>query len=155
MKRTLFLVAATAAVLALPATASAFRGVAVAKDQARHSVVVAAKGGVVRTVRAPRTARLDPRSATGVTYSARRLSDGTFRATSHPLDGPRPAAPSCAASSSETSPGSTACCSPRAAPCLSVRAPARGLRLEPRPPRRRPRRGARQRLRQRPRRLPR
>ena len=53
MKRILLLVAATAAVLALPATASAFRGVAVAKDQARHSVVVAAKGGVVRTVRAP------------------------------------------------------------------------------------------------------
>ena len=48
MKRTLFLVAATAAVLALPATASAFSGVAVAKDQARHSVVVAAKGGDAR-----------------------------------------------------------------------------------------------------------
>jgi hypothetical protein len=80
MKRTLFLVAATAAVLALPATASAFRGVAVAKDQARHSVVVAAKGGVVRTVRAP--GRLGSvRLGHGVVYSARRLSDGTFRAT--------------------------------------------------------------------------
>ena len=80
MKRTLFLVAATAAVLALPATASAFRGVAVAKDPARHSVVVAAKGGIVRTVRAP--GRLGSiRLGHQVTYSARRLSDGTFRAT--------------------------------------------------------------------------
>jgi hypothetical protein len=80
MKRTLFLVAATAAALALPATASAFSGVAVAKDQARHSVVVAAKGGVVRTVRAP--GRLGSiRLGHRVVYSARRLSDGTFRAT--------------------------------------------------------------------------
>jgi hypothetical protein len=80
MKRTLFLVAATAAVLALPATGSAFSGVAVAKDHARHSVVVAAKGGVVRTVRAP--GRLGSiRLGHRVVYSARRLSDGTFRAT--------------------------------------------------------------------------
>ena len=80
MKRTFLLVAATAAVLAIPATASAFSGVAVAKDQARHSVVVAAKGGVVRTVRAP--GRLGSlRLGHRVTYSARRLSDGTFRAT--------------------------------------------------------------------------
>ena len=38
MKRILLLVAATTAVLALPATASAFRGVAVAKDQALDPV---------------------------------------------------------------------------------------------------------------------
>jgi hypothetical protein len=81
MKRTLFLTAVTAAVLAVPATASAFSGVAVAKDQARHSVVVAAKGGLVRTVRAP--GRLGAiRLGHRVVYSARRLSDGTFRATS-------------------------------------------------------------------------
>jgi hypothetical protein len=67
-------------VLAVPATASAFGGVAVAKDAARHSVVVASKGGVVRTVRAP--GKLGSiRLGHGVTYSARRLSDGTFRAT--------------------------------------------------------------------------
>lgn len=80
MKRTLMLVSAIAAVLAVPATASAFGGVAVAKDAARHSVVVASKGGVVRTVRAPGklgSIRLGHR----VRYSARRLSDGTFRAT--------------------------------------------------------------------------
>jgi hypothetical protein len=81
MKRTLFLASATAAVLAIPATASAFSGVAIAKDQARHSVVVAAKGGVVRTVRAP--GRLGSiRLGHRVSYAARRLSDGTFRATS-------------------------------------------------------------------------
>jgi hypothetical protein len=81
MKRTLLFLAAVSAVLSLPATASAFRGVAVAKDVARHSVVVASKGGVVRTVRAPGRAgsvRLGHR----LTFSARRLSDGTFRATS-------------------------------------------------------------------------
>jgi hypothetical protein len=81
MKRTLSLAGALAALLALPATASAFSGVAVAKDQARHSVVVAAKGGLVRTVRAPgRFGSL--RVGHGVVYSARRLSDGTFRASS-------------------------------------------------------------------------
>ena len=80
MKRMLFVVGALAALLALPATASAFSGVAVAKDQHRHTVVVASKGGLVRTVRAPgRLASL--RVGHGVVYSARRLSDGTFRAT--------------------------------------------------------------------------
>jgi hypothetical protein len=79
MKRILLPALALAAVLALPATASAFRGVAVAKNTARHTVVVASKGGVVRTVRAPghlAAVRLGSR----VSYSARRLADGTFRA---------------------------------------------------------------------------
>ena len=90
MKRTLLVAAATAAVLALPATASAFSGVAVAKDQARHSVVVAAKGGVVRTVRAPGPVlRLDPPWPPRHVCSARRASrDGTLRANRHPLDRP-------------------------------------------------------------------
>jgi hypothetical protein len=81
MKRTLLFLAAASVVLSLPATAAAFRGVAVAKDSARHSVVVASKGGLVRTVRAPGRAgsvRLGHR----LVYSARRLSDGTFRASS-------------------------------------------------------------------------
>lgn len=81
MKRTLLFLVAVSAVLSLPATASAFRGVAVAKDAARHSVVVASKGGLVRTVRAPGRAgsvRLGHR----LVFSARRLSDGTFRASS-------------------------------------------------------------------------
>jgi hypothetical protein len=81
MKRTLLFLLAASVVLSLPATAAAFRGVAVAKDSARHSVVVASKGGLVRTVRAPGRAgsvRLGHR----LVYSARRLSDGTFRASS-------------------------------------------------------------------------
>lgn len=79
MKRILLPALALATVLALPATASAFRGVAVAKDPARHTVVVASQGGVVRTVRAPghlAAVRLGSR----VSYTARRLTDGTFRA---------------------------------------------------------------------------
>jgi hypothetical protein len=81
MRRTLFFVAALASVLSLPATASAFRGVAIAKDGARHAVVITSKGGLVRTVRAPGRAgsvRLGHR----LVFAARRLSDGTFRASS-------------------------------------------------------------------------
>lgn len=79
MKRILLPALALAAVLAIPATASAFSGVAVAKNSARHTVVVASRGGVVRTVRAPghlAAVRLGSR----VSYTARRLTDGTFRA---------------------------------------------------------------------------
>jgi hypothetical protein len=81
MKRiTLFLVAA-AVVLSLPATAAAFRGVAVAKDPARHAVVVASGNGAVRTVRAPGRAG-SVHLGHQLVYSAKRLSDGTFRVTS-------------------------------------------------------------------------
>ena len=52
MKRLLFLLAVTAAAIAVPSTALAARGVALTKDQARHAVVVATKSGAVRTVRA-------------------------------------------------------------------------------------------------------
>jgi hypothetical protein len=79
MKRILLPAVVLAAVLALPATASAFGGVALAKNSARHTVVVASRGGVVRTVRAPghlAAVRLGSR----VSYTARRLTDGTFRA---------------------------------------------------------------------------
>jgi hypothetical protein len=79
MKRILLPAVVLAALLALPATASAFSGVAVAKNAPRHTVVVASRGGVVRTVRAPghlAGVRLGSR----VSYAARRLSDGTFRA---------------------------------------------------------------------------
>jgi hypothetical protein len=79
MKRILLPALALAAVLALPATASAFRGVAVAKNPGRRTVVVASTGGVVRTVRAPghlAAVRLGSR----VFYTAGRLADGTFRA---------------------------------------------------------------------------
>lgn len=79
MKRIFLPALAFAAVLALPATASAFRGVAVAKNPARHTVVVASQGGVVRTVRAPGHAAAVPLGSR-VSYTARRLADGTFRA---------------------------------------------------------------------------
>jgi hypothetical protein len=81
MKRLLLLLAVLAAAVAVPGTALAARGVALTKDQARHAVVVAGKSGAVRTIRAPgrlATARVGHR----VVYSARRLSDGTFRAGS-------------------------------------------------------------------------
>jgi hypothetical protein len=81
MKRMLFLLAVTAAAVAVPGTAIAARGVALTKDQARHAVVVATKSGAVRTLRAP--GRLGAvRVGHRVVYSARRLSDGTFRAGS-------------------------------------------------------------------------
>jgi hypothetical protein len=79
MKRLLLVFTLAAAVMAVPATASAFSGVVLAKKPARGAFVVASRGGVVRTVRAPR--RL---GAVGVgwrlVFSARRLSDGTFKA---------------------------------------------------------------------------
>ena len=81
MKRLLFLLAVAAAAVAVPSTALAARGVALTKDQARHAVVVATKSGVVRTIRAP--GRLEAvRAGHRVVYTARRLSDGTFRARS-------------------------------------------------------------------------
>jgi hypothetical protein len=68
------LVAALPAAGAGPAT---FRGVVVAKDSRLHGIAVAAKNGVVRTVRVavrePVGARVD--------MKATRLRDGTFRAT--------------------------------------------------------------------------
>jgi hypothetical protein len=82
MKRfLLFAAAAASAVLALPATAAALRGVVVAKDPARHALVIASRGGVVRTVRAPGHLRA-VRAGERLVFSARRLSDGTFKAAS-------------------------------------------------------------------------
>ena len=79
MKRLLFLPALAAALLAAPATASAFSGVVVAKDPTRHTVVVASRGGVVRTVRAQQRVKA-LRTGQRLAISARRLSDGTFAA---------------------------------------------------------------------------
>jgi len=79
MKRFLLFAAAASAVLALPATAAAFRGAVVAKDPARHALVIASRGGAVRTVRAPGHVRA-VRAGERLVFSARRLSDGTFKA---------------------------------------------------------------------------
>jgi hypothetical protein len=79
MKKLLFLAALAATAISAPATANAasFKGIVVAKQNSRHALVVASRGGVVRTVRA-RTLRARPGSR--VSVSARRLGDGTFRA---------------------------------------------------------------------------
>jgi len=79
MKRILLAFALVAGVLAVPATASAFSGVVIAKSPSRHAFAVVSRGGVVRTVRAPKrlgSIRLGQR----LVFSARRLSDGTFKA---------------------------------------------------------------------------
>ena len=80
MKRILLVLGLVAAVLAVPATAAAFSGVVVAKNPARHAVVVASHGGVVRTVRtAPKRYRA-VHVGQRLVFSAKRLHDGTFRA---------------------------------------------------------------------------
>lgn len=79
MKRLVLVFTLAAAVLAVPATASAFSGVVIAKKPARDAFVVASRGGVVRTVRAPK--RLGSvRVGQHLVFSAKRLSDGTFKA---------------------------------------------------------------------------
>jgi len=80
MKRLLLVFAPVAAVLAVPATASAFSGVVVAKSPARDALVVASRGGVVRTVRAPAARFRAVHVGQRLVFSARRLSDGTFKA---------------------------------------------------------------------------
>jgi len=78
MKRIYMLVALVSAVLAVPATASAFTGTVVAKKTSRHAVVVVSRGGVARTLRTPRFASLRPGQR--LVFSATRLGDGTFKA---------------------------------------------------------------------------
>jgi hypothetical protein len=78
MKRIYLLIALVSAVLAVPATASAFSGTVVAKKNARHAVVVVSRGGVARTVRTPRFASL--RAGQRLVFSATKLGDGTFKA---------------------------------------------------------------------------
>jgi hypothetical protein len=76
----LLIVSAIAAIgVALPATAGAatFTGVVVAKQPARHALVIASRTGAVRTVH---THRLGIRVGARVAVAARRLSDGTFSA---------------------------------------------------------------------------
>ena len=79
MKKLLLPLAAAAAFV-LPATAGAatFSGVVVAKQPARHAVVVASRTGVVRTVH---TQRLALRVGARVAVTARTLADGTYSAT--------------------------------------------------------------------------
>jgi len=78
MKRISMLIALVSAVLAVPATASAFSGTVVAKKSSRHAVVVVSRGGVARTLRTARFASL--RTGQRLVFSATKLGDGTFKA---------------------------------------------------------------------------
>ena len=80
MKRILLFLALAAAVLAVPATAAAFSGVVVAKQATRDALVVASRGGVVRTVRATAKRFRAIRTGQRLVFSGRKLSDGTFAA---------------------------------------------------------------------------
>jgi len=84
MKQFLLLAAAGIAALAfaLPATAGTvtFRGVVVAKDSARKSIVTVSRNGVVRTIRA-RGALRRVRLGRVVAVQAASLPDGTFAAS--------------------------------------------------------------------------
>ena len=80
MKRLAVLVpvAAAAAAVAVPtAGAGTFKGIVVERDAARHTIAVASKTGVVRTVR---TTRLRA-AGTRVSVTATKLPDLTFRAS--------------------------------------------------------------------------
>ena len=83
MKRALLIAAAGIAALAfaLPATAGtvSFRGVVVAKDSARKSIVTVSRNGVVRTIRARGLKRV--RVGRLVAVQAASLPDGTFAAS--------------------------------------------------------------------------
>ena len=81
MKRILLLASALALLAACPATAHAarFTGAVIAKDAKRKALVTASRGGVVRTLRAPRAFKR-VRLGARVAVSAARLPDGTYAA---------------------------------------------------------------------------
>ena len=83
MRRILILFALAAGLLAAAAPASAataWKGVVVAKDAQRGTVVTASANGVVRTARSPKAASLKIGQRLVVTGT--RLADGTFQAAS-------------------------------------------------------------------------
>lgn len=83
MKRilTIFALAAGLLVAAAPASAAtAWKGVVVAKDAQRGTVVTASANGAVRTARSPKAASLKIGQRLAVTGT--RLADGTFKAAS-------------------------------------------------------------------------
>jgi hypothetical protein len=90
MKRTLVLLTLAAALLAVPATASAapataWKGIVVAKDVKRGTVVTASANGTVRTARTAKTRTLKIGQRLAVRGAA--LADGTFKALSVRLAG--------------------------------------------------------------------
>src|SRR5262245_61839555 len=86
MKRILLALGLVAAVLAVPATASAFSGLVVSKQAKRDAFVIASHGGIVRTVRAHHRFRT-VHAGQRVTFGAKKLSDGTFSAGSLRITG--------------------------------------------------------------------
>lgn len=80
MKRILVLVAAIGLILPAAASAGAFRGVVIAKNAKRQSLVTASADGTVHTVRAPKAFRKTGIGAL-VAVRAVRLPDMTFAAT--------------------------------------------------------------------------
>ncbi len=88
MRRTLTLFALAAGLLAAAAPASAataWKGVVVAKDSQRGTVVTASANGAVRTTRSTKAASLKVGQRLAVTGS--RLADGTFKAASIKVTG--------------------------------------------------------------------
>jgi hypothetical protein len=79
MKKVLLLAAVIGAAIAFPTAASAgvFHGVVIAKEKNRHTLIVASRSGHVRTIRT----HARPRVSSRVNVHARKLSDGTFRAS--------------------------------------------------------------------------
>jgi hypothetical protein len=77
--KVLLLATVIAAAVAFPSAASAgvFHGVVIAKEKSRQTLVVASRSGHVRTIRTHAGARVSAR----VNVHARKLSDGTFRAS--------------------------------------------------------------------------
>jgi hypothetical protein len=88
MKRILLALGLVAAVLVVPATASAFSGVVVAKQAKRDTFVIASRGGVVRTVRAHKHFRA-VHAGQRVAFAAKKLADGTFSASKMRVTGRR------------------------------------------------------------------
>lgn len=83
MRRILILFSLAAGLLATAAPASAataWKGVVVAKDAQRGTVVTASANGVVRTARSPKAASL--KIGQRLTVTGTRLADGTFKAAS-------------------------------------------------------------------------
>ena len=81
MKRVLVLAAAIGLILPAASQAAVFGGVVIAKNAKRSALVTASKGGVVRTVRAPKAFRKIGLGAR-IAVRAAKLPDGTFAASS-------------------------------------------------------------------------
>jgi hypothetical protein len=79
MKKLLLFAVVAFAAIAFPTVASAgiFHGVVIAKEKSRNALVVATRSGHVRTIRTHANARVSSR----VSVHARKLGDGTFRAS--------------------------------------------------------------------------